>query len=98
MRAGGEEVTLAIRDQIAQYDAVEMIHTTRTRCNGRCEDACVVIDYPDGVWYKQMSPEDGRELVSRIVNGQAIEDKISYLYNWQGKCFLPAINHATTTK
>ncbi|KHF30431.1 Ferredoxin, 2Fe-2S [Anoxybacillus sp. BCO1] len=52
MRKGGEEVTQAIRDEIDQLQIHAYVHTTRTRCNGRCEDACVVIVYPEGVWYR----------------------------------------------
>ena len=52
MRKGGEEVTLAIRDEISMLELDQQIHTTRTRCNGRCQDACVVIAYPEGNWYR----------------------------------------------
>lgn len=63
MKKGGEEVTQAVRDEIRLLGLDEEIHTTRTRCNGRCKDACVVIAYPEGTWYRVDSPEIGRQIV-----------------------------------
>lgn len=63
MRKGGEEVTQAVRDEISLLGLDEEIHTTRTRCNGRCKDACIVIAYPEGNWYRVDSPKIGRQIV-----------------------------------
>ncbi|MFE6170176.1 (2Fe-2S) ferredoxin domain-containing protein [Viridibacillus arvi] len=70
LKKGGEEVTLAVRDEIARLGIDEQIHTTRTRCNGRCKDACVVIAYPQGTWYKAESPEIGRQIVRDCMDQQ----------------------------
>jgi hypothetical protein len=41
MEFRGDEVTQAMREQIAALDADTFIHTTRTCCTGRCEiDNC----------------------------------------------------------
>ncbi|XEC94246.1 ferredoxin [Paenibacillus tarimensis] len=84
MRKLGEEVTLAIRDEIKRSGVDMQVHTTRTRCNGRCEDACVVILYPSGNWYKNMTPEAGRQLVRDVVkdDGRPIEERIMYSYHY----------------
>ncbi|OKL35237.1 (2Fe-2S) ferredoxin domain-containing protein [Domibacillus mangrovi] len=66
MRKGGEEVTQAVRDEISLLELDEEIHTTRTRCNGRCKDACIVIAYPEGAWYRVESPEMGRQIVRNM--------------------------------
>ena len=68
MRKGGEEVTQAVRDEISVLGLDQQIHTTRTRCNGRCQDACVVIAYPEGTWYRVDSPEMGRQIVRDFRN------------------------------
>jgi (2Fe-2S) ferredoxin len=89
MRKGGEEVTQAIRDEISRLGVDQEIHTTRTRCNGRCEDSCVVIVYPEGVWYKHMTPEIGREMVRRhLVGGELVKPLVTYRY--QDDHFEPA--------
>ena len=80
MRKGGEEVTQAIRDEITSKGLDQQIHTTRTRCNGRCKDACVVIAYPEGTWYRVDSPEIGRQIV-RDLHGKFESTKIYQFVN-----------------
>jgi (2Fe-2S) ferredoxin len=50
MREGGEEVTQAIRDEIAR------------------SDAGIVILYPQGIWYREMTPETGRLMVNELLD------------------------------
>ncbi|WP_128658872.1 (2Fe-2S) ferredoxin domain-containing protein [Paenibacillus sp. 598K] len=80
MKRGAEKVTQAINDEIARLGADKLIHTTRTRCNGRCADACVVIAYPDGVWYGDMTPKSGRKLVRKQLQGKRLKKRIIYSY------------------
>ncbi|WP_066152016.1 (2Fe-2S) ferredoxin domain-containing protein [Halalkalibacter krulwichiae] len=68
MRKEGEEITLAIREEIATLQLDHEIHTSRTRCNGRCKDACVVIVYPEGKWYSATSTEVGRDIIKNHVD------------------------------
>ncbi|WP_026675371.1 (2Fe-2S) ferredoxin domain-containing protein [Alkalihalobacterium bogoriense] len=67
MKKGGEEVTQAIRDTIAEHKLDRVIHTTRTRCNGRCENACVTILYPEGTWFKDVTPEIGKKIITEYI-------------------------------
>ncbi|WP_078555162.1 (2Fe-2S) ferredoxin domain-containing protein [Bacillus alkalicellulosilyticus] len=81
MNKGGEEVTQSIRETISAHDMDVQVHTTRTRCNGRCEDACVVILYPEGTWFKGVTPELGEQIVSEYIKeGLDIEEKV-YSYD-----------------
>ncbi|NHW39680.1 (2Fe-2S) ferredoxin domain-containing protein [Paenibacillus aceris] len=90
LRKLGDETTVAIRDEIALHDAQSLIHTTRTRCNGRCEDACVVVVYPQGTWYQAMTPESGRRLVrEHLLQGLPLEEQVTYGY---GESFVPTGN------
>jgi (2Fe-2S) ferredoxin len=74
-----EEVTRSIRAEIAVQCADHLIHTTRTQCQGRCEDACVVTVYPEGVWYKGVTAELGSLIVSQhLLQGKPLEKQISY--------------------
>lgn len=88
LRRQGEEVTAALREEIALQGADDRIHTTRTRCNGRCEDACVVTVYPEGVWYKDMTPDTARALVrEHLLQGKPLQDR--KVYSWSGEQFIP---------
>lgn len=81
MRMGAEAVTEAIREQIAGRHADDRIHTTRTRCTGRCADRCVVIVYPEGVWYRGVTPEDAPRIVrDHLLGGKPLEDLCTYTY------------------
>ncbi|ALA71866.1 cobalamin biosynthesis protein [Geobacillus stearothermophilus 10] len=81
LRHGGDEVTTAVREEIARLGLEDAVHTTRTRCNGRCQDACVMIVYPDGVWYRLMTPEKAKEVVHRhLQNGEPLRAWATYEY------------------
>lgn len=85
MRKGGEEVTQAIRDEINRLNIDADIHTTRTRCNGRCKDACVVIVYPEGNWFKEITPQLGRKMVqNHMQKNNGLKDSVLYEYDAEG--------------
>ncbi|MED1472188.1 (2Fe-2S) ferredoxin domain-containing protein [Bacillus salipaludis] len=85
MRKGGEEATQAIRNEISNLDLDAFIHTTRTRCNGRCKDAPVAIVYPDGTWYKDVTPEVGSRIVKQhLLDGALMQDHIIYQFDGEG--------------
>ncbi|MFS1514609.1 (2Fe-2S) ferredoxin domain-containing protein [Chengkuizengella sp. SCS-71B] len=88
MNDGAEELTQAIRKEISKKSLDQSIHTTRTLCNGRCEDKCVVICYPEGVWYKEMASADAPRFIESIRLGQRLEDKISHQFD--GQVFVPS--------
>ncbi|MGM0881436.1 MAG: (2Fe-2S) ferredoxin domain-containing protein [Bacillota bacterium] len=79
-----EEVTQAIRNEIALHNADSLIHTTRTLCNGRCNDAFTVVLYPQGIWYRNLTPSLGRELIRRLLDEKLpLLEQISYTYQHQ---------------
>lgn len=85
MRKGGEESTQAIRNEIAHLDLDSFIHTTRTRCNGRCKDAPVAIVYPEGTWYKNVTPEVGSNMVRQhLIGGACLQEHVIYQYSHEG--------------
>jgi (2Fe-2S) ferredoxin len=98
MRQWGEEVTQAIRDEIKANGADASVHTTRTRCNGRCEDACVVVVYPEGTWYREVTPELGRKIVKQhLLEGQPLSEQAIYTYD-DGFVWTGAASLGTTKK
>ncbi|CAM4265959.1 ferredoxin [Paenibacillus alkaliterrae] len=80
MLQGAEGLTQAIREEISLHHADSEIHTTRTLCNGRCEDACTVVQYPAGLWYKNLTPSLGRQLVRELLNVEStLQRNLSYV-------------------
>ncbi|MGM0873761.1 MAG: (2Fe-2S) ferredoxin domain-containing protein [Bacillota bacterium] len=82
MRKEGEEITLAIREEIKNLELDQQIHTSRTRCNGRCKDACVVIVYPEGNWYSATSTKIGRSIIKNHLDPSVNLEK-SLIYNFE---------------
>ncbi|MFZ3589338.1 (2Fe-2S) ferredoxin domain-containing protein [Bacillus sp. DJP31] len=80
MENGAEELTQAIRNEIRDREAEEVIHTTRTRCNGRCHDKCVVIAYPEGRWYKDMKEEEASSFIGYLMGSENLTTKVSHTY------------------
>ncbi|MCM3411800.1 (2Fe-2S) ferredoxin domain-containing protein [Metabacillus litoralis] len=81
---GAEDLTQEIRREISERGLDDRIHTTRTRCNGRCHDKCVVINYPQGHWYKDLLPEDAPLFIDSLLDNEDHTGKISHSYNGQG--------------
>ena len=86
-KQGAEELTQSIRKEITIKGLDSFIHTSRTLCNGRCHDKCVLISYPDGHWYKDVTSEDAPRIVEALMNKAYLEDKLSHSFN--GICFVP---------
>lgn len=83
-RFGAEDLTQEIRKEIYGRGLDNIIHTTRTRCNGRCHDKCVVINYPLGNWYKDLQPMDVPLFIESLLDHKDYTGKISHSYNGQG--------------
>jgi (2Fe-2S) ferredoxin len=79
----GVEVAEAIEEEIVKQGVQNLIHTTVTGCNGRCCDACVVIAYPEGVWYKEITPKLGKKLVRKHLQGKRLNENVVYRYKEQ---------------
>lgn len=85
-KAGAEQLTQAIRQEIASRDLDREIHTTRTLCNGRCKDQCVAIVYPEGIWYKHLQPEDAASFIRSFYDGtNELAEKVAF--SWRNGHF-----------
>lgn len=82
--AGAEQLVQAVRSEIGKKGLDSRIHTSRTLCNGRCQDKCVLVSYPDGYWYKDMTSEDASKFVESLLTGEVLEDKLSLSFNGTG--------------
>jgi (2Fe-2S) ferredoxin len=41
----------------------------------------VVIAYPEGIWYRDITPERGREIVRKHVAGERLDEHMVYVYD-----------------
>lgn len=84
-KVGAEELTQTIRSEISERNLDDVIHTTRTKCNGRCHDKCVVIHYPKGTWYRDLKPGDIPPLIDTLLKNEDYSEKVSHSFSDQ--CF-----------
>jgi (2Fe-2S) ferredoxin len=78
-KAGAEEMILTLRKEIRDRELFETVHTVRTKCIGRCDDAAVVFIQPECLWYKCVSKEDAKTLVNDyIINNKIVEENFLY--------------------
>jgi (2Fe-2S) ferredoxin len=83
-RCGAEELTASLRAEISRRHLNTSIHTTKTLCNGRCQDACVVTVYPAGTWYKNLSADDVKPFIQSVLTGHFYEKNLSLRFNQEG--------------
>lgn len=69
-KAGAEETTASIRKRIQELGLVGRVHTTKTMCNGRCEDGPIAIAMPSNVWYQKLSPDKAAKFVEWVIQRQ----------------------------
>lgn len=78
---GAEQTTQKLREYIADEGLEAQVHTTKTYCNGRCNDGPVVVAMPDNVWFKEISPDYCGQFVRQYVVGDQVpEEKVLFDY------------------
>ena len=78
---GAADTTQALRDEIKSCGLHDQIHTSKTLCNGRCDDGPIVIVMPDNLWYKNVSPKVGKKIVyDHLKNGKPLEDFVLWRF------------------
>lgn len=83
-KAGAELVSRAARLYLRNEELWDEVHTIKTRCNGRCEDAPTCIVEDGHFWYKNLNPEKVVELIkSHCENGEPIEEYLVYAREWE---------------
>ncbi|MBU6146166.1 MAG: (2Fe-2S) ferredoxin domain-containing protein [Paenibacillaceae bacterium] len=79
-----DAVTQSIREAIRARNADATVHTTRTRCNGRCDDACVVIVYPQATWYGRMDCVDAQTFVAHVLDQRVMHTNATFVWGADG--------------
>ena len=61
-----------LRRLIKQSPVADDVRVTRTGCMGRCGEGPTVVVYPDGIWYRDVTPADAASLVDDHLVGDRI--------------------------
>lgn len=97
-KMGSEEVLQEFRDKVAERDVSDLIRITETKCTGRCGDACSVIVYPEGTWYRNVTPVTVRTIVEEhLLKGKLYKEHVSYSYE-QGRFVRSTFNQSDSEK
>ncbi|MBW8687077.1 (2Fe-2S) ferredoxin domain-containing protein [Chitinophaga rhizophila] len=62
---GADDTTNQIRAHLTENDLNAEIHTVRTKCLGQCTWGPMIFMHPEGVWYKGVTPEATRDIVTQ---------------------------------
>ena len=76
--AGSDEVVRAFEEQLAKRSLSREIAVLRTGCLGPCAVGPIVIVYPEGCYYKQVSAADVPEIVEQHLMGGRILKRLLY--------------------
>lgn len=72
--SGCKQAQDALKDELAKHDLTSEIKIVETGCHGFCEKGPIMIMYPEGVFYCELTPEDMPELVEEhILKGRTVE-------------------------
>jgi NADH:ubiquinone oxidoreductase subunit E len=64
--ASGSKRVLDVLNREVQSQGLENeVQVTTCGCLGLCDEGPIVIIYPDGVWYRHVTPEDVPEISAR---------------------------------
>ncbi|MBZ4683950.1 MAG: hypothetical protein PWP46_944 [Fusobacteriaceae bacterium] len=71
---GGSEIVETIIEEVDDRDLSSEIMVTNTGCLSICDKGPIVIIYPEGIWYGNVSSDDIEEIFdSHIENGKVVE-------------------------
>src|ERR1035437_10002861 len=71
--SGSKRVLDALNRETQAQGLENEVQVTTCGCLGMCDDGPIVIVYPDGVWYRRVTPEDVPEIVtSHLAVGKVV--------------------------
>lgn len=72
--SGAKKVRVKLEDELEKHDLIEEIKIVETGCHGFCEKGPIMIVYPEGVFYCQLTEEDVEEVVEEhLLKGRTVE-------------------------
>ena len=73
--AGEKSVKQVLEDEIKKYGLDEVVRIVETGCIGSCTLGPIVVVYPEGVFYKKVTPESAKKIVEEhLLKGRIVEE------------------------
>jgi (2Fe-2S) ferredoxin len=63
-------------EEIDERDLSSEVMVTNTGCFGVCSSGPIVVVYPEGTWYGNVSPDDVEEIVEKHIEGGEIVTRL----------------------
>lgn len=74
---GADEVLATLKHELKEEGLHKYVHITETHCNDLCKRSPIVMVYPDGIWYKDMTEKLAKKLVrEHIRKGKPLKKHI----------------------
>jgi (2Fe-2S) ferredoxin len=71
---GGHEVAAAFKEKLFARGYKRRVRPNKALCLDQCAKGCVVVVYPEQVWYGGVTPADVDEIIdSHITHGKPVE-------------------------
>ena len=68
--AGAEDVFAALRESLERAGLQDSLELKNTGCHGFCEKGPVMVVWPEGTFYNQVTARDAAEIVASATNGR----------------------------
>src|SRR5690554_5519050 len=73
LSTGCKAVLDRFTDEIKAHNLEEEVHVVETGCIGTCDLGPVIVIYPEGIFYKEVTPDDVKEIVEEhLLKGRLV--------------------------
>src|SRR4030065_463755 len=69
-----QKVVDALENAIQEQGVKDTVKIKKTGCHGFCEMGPIIVVEPENIFYQKVKPEDAHEIVSRLTEGDVVEN------------------------
>lgn len=73
--SGSDKVAKRIKETVKDIEKQNEVLMTRTSCTDQCSKGPIVIVYPEGVWYCEVTPKIAAQIVSKHVSDEEVLER-----------------------
>ncbi len=71
---GSSEIRAEFKNEITSRGLKTSVRANASGCLDQCEHGCVVVVYPEAIWYARVTKDDVKEIVeSHVIGGKPVE-------------------------